>query len=510
MLEGREFYILTDHKPLTCSFSAKPDRFSPTEIRHLDYVSQFTTDIRYVKGSENWAADALSRLQIESVTQMITQITAVNFDAIASKQKTDEELIKLRISSNLQFKELPLFTTHGTITCDISTTYPRPYIPKEFRRDVFNSIHSISHPGIRATQRLMTERFIWPSINKDVRTWTRNCVQCQRAKVHRHSVTPLGTFDTQHVRFNHVHVDIVGPLPPSRGFTYLLTCIDRFTRWPQAIPISDISAESVARAFVDGWIANFGVPATITTDRGSQFESKLFESLSKLLGCNRTRTTSYHPQANGMVERFHRQLKQTEPNRWTESLSLILLSIRTSLKTDLGCSVAELVYGTTLSLPSEFVIPSVDLESVDPSNYVDRLRQHMSELQPKQPRYSKHSSHVPKELLTCTHVFIRVDRVKKPLQPPYNGPFHVIERMDKYFIIDVNGKHDSKSIDRLKVAHTDFESTVPLPATAEPSPKLNTSPTSSTSNTLPDESTRYTRSGRRVHWPSRYLETFCK
>ena len=96
-----------------------------------------------------------------------------------------------------------------------------------------------------------------------------------------------------------------------------------------------------------------------------------------------------------MVERFHRQLKssfkaQTEPNRWTESLSLILLSIRTSLKTDLGCSVAELVYGTTLSLPSEFVIPSVDLKYVDPSNYVDRLRQHMSELQPKQPRYSKH------------------------------------------------------------------------------------------------------------------------
>ena len=504
MLEGRDFCILTDHKPLTYAFTTKPDRYSPREIRHLDYISQFSTDIRFVKGSENQVADALSRLHIAKLTPTVT-VTPIDFDAIANKQKSDEELTKLRESSKLQFEDLPLYTTEGTITCDTSTGHPRPYIPKEFRRDVFNAIHSTSHPGIRATQKLITQRFVWPSINKDVRSWTRNCISCQRAKVHRHVVTPLSTFATPDARFNHVHIDIVGPLPPSCGFTYLLTCIDRFTRWSEAVPIPDITAETVARTFIERWVAIFGVPATVTTDRGSQFESKLFENLSRLLGCSRIRTTAYHPQANGLVERFHRQLKsslkaQTEPNRWTESLPLILMGIRTSLKTDLACSAAELVFGTTLRLPGEFIVPSQDSKSVDPSSYVDRLRRYMSELQLTSPRSAQRSSHVPGDLFTCTHVFVRVDSVKKPLQPPYHGPYRIITRKKKFFILDIKGKHEVISVDRLKAAHTDFES--------KPSPDRSSavSSKSTTSSTLSDKPVKITRSGRCVRWSKRYLQ----
>ena len=109
--------------------------------------------------------------------------------------------------------------------------------------------------------------------------------------------------------FDIVHIDLVGPLPPSRGFTYLLTCIDRFTRWPEAIPLANITADAVAQAFLSGWISRFSVPSTIITDRGCQFESQLWSTLMSLLGSKRARTTAYHPQANGMVERFHCQLK---------------------------------------------------------------------------------------------------------------------------------------------------------------------------------------------------------
>ncbi|PIK56201.1 gag-pol polyprotein [Apostichopus japonicus] len=155
LLEGRQFHVLSDHKPLTYSFLTSPDRYSPREIRHLDFVSQFTTDIRHIKGKDNVVADALSRSTINTVSA-----SNIDFKAISAEQEVDEELSKLRQSSTLQFKEVPLPSSQGTITCDISTGTSRPYVPQRFRRAVFDSLHSLSHPGIRATQHLITKRFV--------------------------------------------------------------------------------------------------------------------------------------------------------------------------------------------------------------------------------------------------------------------------------------------------------------------------------------------------------------
>ena len=99
-----------------------------------------------------------------------------------------------------------------------------------------------------------------------------------------------------------VHIDIVGPLPPSKEFRYILTSNDRFTRWPEAIPITEIPAETVAQAFVSNWIARFGVPSTHSTDRGRQFDSCLWNKLMRLLGSKRIHITAYHPSSNGLVE----------------------------------------------------------------------------------------------------------------------------------------------------------------------------------------------------------------
>ena len=141
----------------------------------------------------------------------------------------------------------------------------------------------------------------------------------------------------------------MGQLPPSNSYTYILTCIGRFTRWPEATPIADMTAETVAQAFVTSWVSRFGVPSTVLTDRGRQFELALWTRLMQLLGSKRIRTTSYHPIANGLIERFHHQLKaslKSHPNltHWTDSLPFALLGIHTALKDDLHCSTGIRYY----------------------------------------------------------------------------------------------------------------------------------------------------------------------
>lgn len=447
LLEGRHFFVVTDHRPLIHAFVQKPETATPMRIRYLNYISQFTTNIEYLPGRENIVADSLSRVEEIHLPD--------DFKALAIAQQQDQEVGNLMKQANLQMKMVEIPGTDCSLLCETSTAQARPYLPKEFRMTAFQRIHNLSHPSIRTTRKLMAQKFFWPELNKDVGDWARCCIPCQRAKIHRHTVTPLGVFQPSG-RFEHVHLDLVGPLPPSDGYKYILTMIDRMTRWPEAVPLQEIDALAVANAFYAQWISRFGVPLRITTDQGRQFESRVFQELMAILGIQRMRTTAYHPQSNGCIERWHRSLKASLaahmdiPN-WNRLLPTVLMGLRASLRDDTSSSIAEALYGQPLRLPGEFLEEQKTVK--DPLSALQELRNNLSLLRPVKTKHPNRKTFVHDELQTCSHVFLREDGVKKPLVPPYAGPYRVINRNPKFYTIQLPGREATVSLDRLKPAY---------------------------------------------------------
>ncbi|GBO42694.1 Transposon Tf2-9 polyprotein [Araneus ventricosus] len=472
LLEGTKFTILTDHKPITYAFSQKIEKLSPRQINHLNFIAQFTVDIKHISGKDNVVADALSRIESISTSPLA-------YEDIARSQQDDEELdLLLKQPTSLTLQKLQVPNTDVMLYCDISTQIIRPYIPKTHRYQVFRNLHDLAHPGVRATVRLICSRFVWPKMKQDIVNFIRSCIACQKSKIFRHVHSPLAEFKVPNQRFVHINIDLIGPLPSSQGFSYCLTAIDRFSRWPEAMPLTDIRAETVAQALYSGWISRFGVPQRISTDRGAQFTSDVFHSLAKTFGMRLSDTAAYHPQANGAIERWHRTLKAAimchTSVHWVSALPAVLLGLHTVFK-DLQCSPAEMVYGERQCLPSQFFVQQQPQAAKN--GFIKKLKIHFQQLRATPTsNHSAKPTFVYRDLSVCSHVFLRVDTVQPSLSQPYTGPYKVLSRTNKNFIILKDNKKVTVTIDRLKPAHllldnvNSSESKLDSPGVETPSP----------------------------------------
>ena len=402
--------------------------------------------------------------KIEDLQLVINSIDhfKIDLEDMARQQALDPELRNLRrdAQTGLSFRKVKVGSTY--LFVDVSNGPARPFVPLSYRRRIFNVIHGLGHPGVERTRQSITDKFVWPSIKHDVCKWARECIPCQQAKVQKHVVPPIAEFIVPPKRFQHIHMDLVS-MPPSKGFSHLLTIVDRFSRWPVAIPIPDINAETVIDSLTHHWISVYGVPEIVTTDRGSQFSSQLFTQLMESWGIRHTMTTAYHPESNGMVERLHRRLKESlvalgrgERHQWYWKLPMTMLAIRTTVKPDIGASPSELVFGEGVTVPGQLIGPpdltDEELLRAQRSTRAN-LRVEVERLQPKPT--SAHRTprvNIPDELATATHVLVR-----KGLQPsltaPYEGPFRVISRHPNGFRLEFPGRNsDIVALARLKPA----------------------------------------------------------
>ncbi|GFR02634.1 transposon Ty3-I Gag-Pol polyprotein [Trichonephila clavata] len=154
---------------------------------------------------------------------------------MAKEQQNDSQLQNILAGScptSLLLQPLPVGQPPVTLHWEVSMDRIRPFVP-----EIFNNLHALSHPGVRASLEMVAERYVWPSMRQIVGLWASTCLQCQRAKVSRHTRSEIGKFEQPSSRFEHVHIDLVGFLSPSEGFRYCLICVDQFSKWPETFPL---------------------------------------------------------------------------------------------------------------------------------------------------------------------------------------------------------------------------------------------------------------------------------
>ena len=318
LLEGRTFTIITDEKLLTSAFLKGKDPISPTQRNQPSFISEFCMDIVHAPGLDNVVADSLPRqyevdqisadsLTVHAITHVLSDI---DLDHLAKDKLRDEECtVAPTAITKICWQHCRFPGMRHEVLCDVSLQPPRIYVPVGWRKRIFDALLSLAHPSGKTTLEIISRDYVWHCMKKEVVNWAKVCVKCQQNKITRHTRPPTQTIPTLQDRFTHVHVDLVGPLPKSQGFEYLLTMVDCTTRWPEAILLEDSKSETVTRAFITGWCARFGVPKVIIMDRKVRFTTNLWTQVLEKLGIKASMTTTYHPQSNGMVERFHRTLK---------------------------------------------------------------------------------------------------------------------------------------------------------------------------------------------------------
>ena len=236
-------------------------------------------------------------------------------------------------------------------------------VPKDYRPQVLSLAHDSSlagHLGVKKTYHRVLRNFFWPGLKTDVVKYCRTCHTCQIVGKPNQPVppAPLHPIPVLGEPFERVLIDCVGPLPKTKsGHQYILTVMCAATRYPEAIPLRTLKAKPVVKALTK-FFSTFGLPKIIQSDQGTNFMSKVFAQVMKELKVKHVKSSPYHPESQGALERFHQTLKSMlrkfclESNReWDEGLPLLLFAVRETPQESLGFSPCDLIFGHTVRGP---------------------------------------------------------------------------------------------------------------------------------------------------------------
>ena len=436
-LYGRKFQIHCDHNPLVFIDNMKNKTSRVSRWRYN--LAEYNYEIVYRKGSLNVKADALSRLGVNLVSYD-GKLENLSKEDIIREQEADNWIQKLKLDSRRGY------FMEDNILFKKDNERSKLVVPKTLKNVVLKLCHDDmagGHFGFKRTWPKVRDRFYWSSMYKDTFQWTKACVKCAKRKRPESTKLSLNPINEAKFPFEMVGVDILGPLTETKqGNRYILVFTDYLTRWAEAFGIRNIDAKTVSKVFVNEIVCRHSAPRVLLSDQGKQFTSNLLKEICNYLTTKKINTTAYHPECNGLTERFNATLCQVlsmycDENQtdWDEFLPTALFAYRTSIQETIKMSPFDALNAREPRLPSD--LENIRSES-DP--YVRDFRKKWSDAYQRIEQVNKErkekfdDSHKIKIINIADKVRLHSPATKiglktKLRQEMWTGPFRVIGKL---------------------------------------------------------------------------------
>ncbi|GFW34557.1 retrovirus-related Pol polyprotein from transposon 412 [Trichonephila clavipes] len=374
---------------------------------------------------------------------------------LAMEQKKDQDLAKLKLLSNSSKNEE--FRFIDGILCrknfDPDGKLWLPVIPKHLRADILRHFHdapTAGHLGFAKTYDRIRKRFYWPGMYRNVVRYVMHCRECQRRKsVPQRPPGRLVPIPPAIAPFHRIGIDLLGRFPKSaHGNKWIIVCTDYSTRYAitKALPTAEV--DEIAKFLLEEIVLRHGAPRVIITDRGAVFRSRLVSSLVDLCNIDHRFTTAYHPQTNGLTERFNKTLADmlsmyvdVEQKNWDEILPFVTFAYNTAKQETTGFTPFYLLHGreaeTTLDTmlpfcPNDFDDNNITKIAARAEESRQLARVHTLRAQDKDRRRydSKHQmvSYAPGDLV-WVYTPVRKVGLSEKLLRRYFGPYQVLRRL---------------------------------------------------------------------------------
>ena len=480
-LYGHHCTVYTDHSALksllnTPHPSGKLARWG-LALQELDL------DIQYRSGKENKNADVLSRLPI-LLDQPTTESNSSTADCSVARVEVEPALEEPEVptqewqnaqKADGEFGSTIAFLGEGTLPADSKSAKKvvqtaQQYslldgvlyyaqadgclmvaVPASLRHKLFEEAHGGLFSGHLREAKIYSQlrkHYWWPGMRSDIRKWCRACLVCATRKIGQATKPPLcpipvaGPFDC-------VGVDVLQLPHTLDGNQYAVVFVDYLTKWPEVFAVPDQTAETIANLFVKEIISRHGVPAKLLSDRGTNFLSELMQEICKLMGTEKVNTSSYHPQTDGLVERFNRTLTamlaktvEKDGRDWDHRLPYVLFAYRTSLQESTRESPFHLLYGRDARLPTEAALShprtcyQVDLDDykvdlvANLSDAWELARKNVQRAQKQQKRQYDHHTTKPTYHIG-DRVFVyqpgSIQSKNRKFARPFHGPYRILD-----------------------------------------------------------------------------------